>query len=488
MDRTTAVALTASPAARSRCRRRSTRTSASRSGRSSGARVVPDRHRRARRGRRRWPRAASAGRRRPRPVLVLVPAAACSARSTSATSLVTVRTLGAGGVTAATIAGQLTMSVVVDHVRAARGREAPITAAKLAGIVLLAVAACSSSSATERYEACASAACSPAPRPRPPRARTRAARWRGSGRRSSRRKRGRSIALTTAPQGGRGRCGTRAPARAAANRRRCGAPRGRPGSGPAPARASGGPRRPSAARARRRGRSRARCGCPRPSCGRQWPAESPAKKTPSSAAVAHLVGDPVALVAVGGGTARSPGEPDRRLPDVVARLERADADAQLAPGGERPAVAGVARTPSRSIHTSRSEPPAARVDLQAARQPRLGGLDRLVAPRSRRQPSASTTSAACEVAAVGVDGRAAACARRPSPSRSATSPWAAQQRAQLAVVESRERPWQPPAASRLRRVDDERRRTSGGPSPRGAGSPEPLRGAAHADVCRSPTS
>jgi transporter family-2 protein len=54
------------------------------------------------------------------------------------TVLVTVRTLGAGGVTAATIAGQLAMSVIVDH-RGWLGVERdPITATKLLGIALLA--------------------------------------------------------------------------------------------------------------------------------------------------------------------------------------------------------------------------------------------------------------------------------------------------------------------------------------------------------------
>ena len=55
------------------------------------------------------------------------------------TVLVTVRTLGAGGVTAATIAAQLTMSVVVDQFGLLGVEKAPVTAAKLAGIALLAV-------------------------------------------------------------------------------------------------------------------------------------------------------------------------------------------------------------------------------------------------------------------------------------------------------------------------------------------------------------
>ena len=54
------------------------------------------------------------------------------------TVLVTVRSLGAGGVVAATIAGQLTMSVVVDHFGWLGVAKEPITAVRVAGIVLLA--------------------------------------------------------------------------------------------------------------------------------------------------------------------------------------------------------------------------------------------------------------------------------------------------------------------------------------------------------------
>jgi transporter family-2 protein len=52
--------------------------------------------------------------------------------------LVTVRTLGAGGVVAATIAGQLTMGVVVDQLGLLGVAKDPVTAGKVAGIVLLA--------------------------------------------------------------------------------------------------------------------------------------------------------------------------------------------------------------------------------------------------------------------------------------------------------------------------------------------------------------
>ena len=51
--------------------------------------------------------------------------------------LVTVRTLGLGGVTAATIAAQLAVSVVVDHFGLIGVARQPITAARVAGVVLL---------------------------------------------------------------------------------------------------------------------------------------------------------------------------------------------------------------------------------------------------------------------------------------------------------------------------------------------------------------
>jgi transporter family-2 protein len=52
--------------------------------------------------------------------------------------LVTVRTLGAGGVVVATIAGQLALSVVVDHFGLIGVTKQPITLAKVLGLVLLA--------------------------------------------------------------------------------------------------------------------------------------------------------------------------------------------------------------------------------------------------------------------------------------------------------------------------------------------------------------
>jgi len=52
--------------------------------------------------------------------------------------LVSVRTLGAGGITAATISGQLTMSVLVDRFGWLGVEREPLSAARVAGILLLA--------------------------------------------------------------------------------------------------------------------------------------------------------------------------------------------------------------------------------------------------------------------------------------------------------------------------------------------------------------
>jgi bacterial/archaeal transporter family-2 protein len=53
------------------------------------------------------------------------------------TVLLTVRTLGAGGVTAATVAGQLTMSVVIDRLGFLGLDETPITLTRVIGVMLL---------------------------------------------------------------------------------------------------------------------------------------------------------------------------------------------------------------------------------------------------------------------------------------------------------------------------------------------------------------
>src|SRR4051812_49708117 len=55
------------------------------------------------------------------------------------TVLVSVRTLGAGGVTAATIAGQLSTAVVIDRLGILGLTQKPISLARIAGVVLLAI-------------------------------------------------------------------------------------------------------------------------------------------------------------------------------------------------------------------------------------------------------------------------------------------------------------------------------------------------------------
>jgi transporter family-2 protein len=52
-------------------------------------------------------------------------------------ALITVREIGAGGVAAATITGQLTASVVLDRLGVLGLTETPITAERIAGVVLL---------------------------------------------------------------------------------------------------------------------------------------------------------------------------------------------------------------------------------------------------------------------------------------------------------------------------------------------------------------
>ncbi len=51
--------------------------------------------------------------------------------------LITVRTIGAGGVAAATVTGQLTASVIIDRLGAFGLEQVPLSAARIAGIALL---------------------------------------------------------------------------------------------------------------------------------------------------------------------------------------------------------------------------------------------------------------------------------------------------------------------------------------------------------------
>jgi transporter family-2 protein len=53
------------------------------------------------------------------------------------TALITVRTIGAGGVAAATITGQLAVSVIIDRLGVLGLEKAPLSFSRLAGVVLL---------------------------------------------------------------------------------------------------------------------------------------------------------------------------------------------------------------------------------------------------------------------------------------------------------------------------------------------------------------
>jgi transporter family-2 protein len=55
------------------------------------------------------------------------------------TVLLTVRTLGAGGVTAATVAGQLTMAVVIDRLGILGLTQKPLSIGRVVGVALLAL-------------------------------------------------------------------------------------------------------------------------------------------------------------------------------------------------------------------------------------------------------------------------------------------------------------------------------------------------------------
>ena len=163
------------------------------------------------------------------------------------------------------------------------------------------------------------------------------------------------------------------------------------------------------------------------------------------------VGDPVALVAdpVGVEVVR---EPLGRLADVEARVERADADPQLAVGREAPPVAGRHVGPV-DPHLEIVAGPEW-VDLESSRQQRIGRLD--VGARAEYPPPAERVDdqPGADLAAIGVDGvpRAAVHLGRLELERPAPL---GQQPAQGPVVERRERPREVVADRRVRRVDHE---------------------------------
>ena len=63
----------------------------------------------------------------------------CAGAAYVTTALSSVPTLGAGGVTAATVAGQLTVSVVADKLGILDLPEKPISVGRVAGVILLAL-------------------------------------------------------------------------------------------------------------------------------------------------------------------------------------------------------------------------------------------------------------------------------------------------------------------------------------------------------------
>ena len=166
----------------------------------------------------------------------------------------------------------------------------------------------------------------------------------------------------------------------------------------------------------------------------------------------QLVRDPVALPALGR-HADVGGELQRRLLDVVARVERPDADAQLAVGGKRPRVA--------ALDVLRVDPQlevvaaGVRMDLQAAREARVGRLDVRALAEDPPPAEAVDDQRRRDVAAVGVDGEVGAAVDLRGLELARALRLRAQQGADPAVVERRERPRQRPAQRSPGHVDDE---------------------------------
>jgi hypothetical protein len=168
---------------------------------------------------------------------------------------------------------------------------------------------------------------------------------------------------------------------------------------------------------------------------------------------AQLVGDPVSLVALGR-EAEIVREPDGGVLDVMGRPEGTDSHPQLVAGGEAPRVAGAdvaGVDPQLHLWTV-----ALGMDLQATRHARVRWLD----GRAIRQHATPTQTIddqrRTQVPAVAVDDEAVTAGNGGGLELElralALTP---QQRAQLAVVEGRERPGQRPARGAKRSVDDE---------------------------------
>ena len=265
------------------------------------------------------------------------------------------------------------------------------------------------------------------------------------------------------------------PARARRRRRRSAA-------APRPSRA--GPRARRAARARRRGRSTAPCGCPRRSSagsGRR----SRRRRTRRPRRRAQLVRDPVALVADGSTPTSSASRTVGSLTWKRGSNEP-DADAQLLVGREAPAVAGG------HVASGRSTAPGPRaaadgMDLQPARQARLGRLDVVAGAEHAAPAEAVDDQRRAQVAAVGVHDVARPPVHlgglerpRPAPARAA---------ARTACGSRRSRTSRAAASARCRGACARAaRRRSAGARPPGPGRAATPVGMPQAEVWRSPIS
>ena len=223
--------------------------------------------------------------------------------------------------------------------------------------------------------------------------------------------------------------------------------------------------------------------------GRQWPAESPAKKTSPSAAGAQLVRDPVALVA--DGVAAQPlGELDRRLLDVEARVERADADPHLVVARESSSRSRPARSSGRSRSRARRSMPRG-MHLEAARERRVrrlvavGAEHPAPAERVHDQRSATPRRGRCCTTTRRRRAEPRALDRRGLELRVVL---VVEQLAERAVVERREGPGQREAHGRVRGVDARARSKVWRIEPSSPSASSHSVGAAQAEVWRSPTS
>ena len=150
---------------------------------------------------------------------------------------------------------------------------------------------------------------------------------------------------------------------------------------------------------------------------------------------------------------RSSVEPDGRLLDVVARVERADADPHLVARGERPAVARARRSPCGSTPRGpRTDPPGWTSSPRESSA--SGGWTLSSAPEHAPPAERVDEQRRRDVAAVGVD-RRCRCGRRPSRSR--TRPPTAPTAARTAAGSRRSRTSTPIGQRAVvRRVDDQR--------------------------------